>query len=143
MKKISRPALKKKPTYQTIKVMKANRAKHSKPELEVRKELWKEGIRGYRLHWKKAPGSPDIAFVNHKVAVIVNGCFWHGCQHCWTGFPKTNKDYWSWKIKGNRKRDERDIKNLKKEGWKVFVIWEHEIRNGKISFLVKKLKKSL
>ena len=61
----------------TSKVMSANKGKDTNPELLLRKELWKNNIKGYRLHWKKVPGSPDIAFPKKKLAIFINGCFWH------------------------------------------------------------------
>ena len=61
----------------TTKVMKANKSKDTKPEMILRKALREAGFPGYRLHWKKAPGHPDIAYPGRKVAIFVNGCFWH------------------------------------------------------------------
>jgi DNA mismatch endonuclease (patch repair protein) len=62
------------------RVMSANRAKNTKPELLLRKALWQAGARGYRLHYKRVPGRPDISFVSKKVAIFVNGCYWRRCQ---------------------------------------------------------------
>ena len=56
--------------------MSANRAKNSKPELQLRKALWHAGLKGYRLHYKRLPGRPDISFVSKKLAIFVHGCFW-------------------------------------------------------------------
>ncbi len=112
-------------------VMRANRSKNTGPELVMRRHLSALSVRGYRLHWKKAPGKPDIAFPGRKIAVIVNGCFWHGCAKCAARKPKTNKAFWSQKIKDNQARDEKNLKELKRLGWKVFVVWEHDLKKGK------------
>ncbi|MFA6158384.1 MAG: very short patch repair endonuclease [Candidatus Paceibacterota bacterium] len=112
-------------------VMKANKSTNTKPELLMRRHLSLISVRGYRLHWKKAPGKPDIAFPGRKIAVVVNGCFWHGCRKCGAKMPKTNKAFWSQKILGNRRRDERNLKTLRGLGWKVFVVWEHDLKKGK------------
>jgi len=106
------------------KIMKANRGKNTGPELAVRTALWKAGVRGYRLHWKKAPGHPDIAFPKQKLAVFVNGCFWHRCPKCKPSIPKTNSRFWKEKFKANQTRDKKKIKELNELGWNVRVIWE-------------------
>lgn len=111
-------------------VMSANRSKDTKPELIFRRSIWSMGIRGYRLHWKKAPGRPDIAFPSKRVAVFVNGCFWHRCPLCKLPMPKSNSSFWSEKFKKNIERDKSKISLLKKSGWKVLVVWECEIREN-------------
>lgn len=116
--------------------MQSNRGRDTEPELTVRKAIWSTGYRGYKTSWRKAPGRPDIAFVGKKVAVIVHGCFWHGCRKCMKRTPKTNKKYWSWKFETNRKRDARDLRRLKNEGWKTFVIWEHDVKKGNLKELL-------
>ena len=74
----------------TSRVMSANRAKDTKPELLLRQALWQAGHRGYRLHYKKVPGRPDITFVGKRVAIFVHGCFWHRCPKCAYTLPKNN-----------------------------------------------------
>ena len=113
----------------TSRVMRANKDRNTKPELKLRKALWAEGIRGYRLHWKKAPGKPDIAFPGKKIAIFVNGCYWHRCPHCDLPLPKRNVDFWKKKFAKNVKRDVDKIEMLKTNGWKVIVIWECMIKN--------------
>jgi DNA mismatch endonuclease (patch repair protein) len=112
----------------TSKVMSANKAKNTRPEIALRRRLWKEGIRGYRLNWKKAPGRPDIAFPSRKVAVFVNGCYWHRCPHCHPSFPRTHKDFWELKFSNNIRRDKQKIAQLEQMGWKVLTIWECELK---------------
>lgn len=112
----------------TSKVMSANVPKDTKPELVLRKSLRKIGISGYRLHWKKASGRPDIAYPGRKIAIFVNGCFWHRCPHCNLPLPKSNTDFWLKKFERNKERDAKKIHNLEEDGWKVIVLWECEIK---------------
>lgn len=86
----------------THHVMQANKSKNTKPELKVRKALRKAGLSGYRLHWKKAAGRPDICFPGRRVAIFVNGCFWHRCPHCSLPLPKSNVAFWSAKFERGR-----------------------------------------
>jgi DNA mismatch endonuclease Vsr len=125
------------------KVMRANKAKGTKPELLVKRELRRAGFKGMTSHLKSIPGRPDIAFKKEKVAIIVNGCFWHGCRRCVKRSPKSNKKYWSWKIESNRKRDKRDAARLRRLGWRVYKVWEHDIKKGDLDLLVVWLKESL
>lgn len=93
------------------------------PELALRKALWTAGLR-YRLR-RTLPGSPDIVFVSAKIAVFVDGCFWHGCPH-WTK-PGTNQQFWVKKIKTNQERDARNVRDLGEMGWHALRVWEHQI----------------
>lgn len=100
------------------------RNKGTDAELKLRKELWKKGRR-YRLHLK-LPGSPDLAFTSEKVAVFVDGCFWHGCPLHYSQ-PKTNETFWNNKLQRNLNRDREADASLLSEGWRVVRIWEHEL----------------
>lgn len=104
--------------------MKRNRGKDTRPELELRRLLREAGYRGYRLHWKGAPGHPDIAYPGRKVAIFVNGCFWHQCPHCRPAQPKSHSEYWQRKFELNRERDERKCRELEEAGWRVVTVWE-------------------
>ena len=110
-------------------VMSRIRGRDTRPELVLRKLLWKMGIRGYRVH-AKIPGRPDVVFSGKRLAVFVQGCFWHGCRRCAIPTPTTHRAYWSKKIAGNRRRDRRTANALRRTGWKTVVIWEHEIRKN-------------
>lgn len=115
----------------TSRVMSSIGAKNTKPELTLRKALWKMGLRGYRIHWKKAPGKPDIAFPGRKVAIFVNGCYWHRCPACKPELPKSNTTFWKLKFEQNVIRDQKKTKDLRNLGWKVLTFWECELkRNG-------------
>lgn len=131
-----------KPTSSTVsKVMSANKAKDTKPELALRKALSKNGIRGYRLHPKNVPGRPDICFTKKKLAIFVNGCYWHRCPYCKYPLPKHNTDFWQQKFSTNITRDKTKIAQLKKLGWRTITIWECQIRKA-LKTSVKKIEKA-
>ena len=99
----------------------------TKPELVIRRELHRRGFR-FRLDVrvsKSIRSKPDIVFNGAKVAVFVDGCFWHGCPDHGT-FPKNNREWWAQKLEANVKRDERTTAALEHEGWKIIRLWEHE-----------------
>ncbi len=114
----------------TSRIMRSNKSKNTKLELLFRRALWKNNIKGYRLHWKKAPGSPDIAFPKRKLAVFINGCFWHRCPHCNLDLPKTNTTFWKDKFDRNQERDRRNIQLLNEMQWHVVVLWECMIKSS-------------
>lgn len=116
----------------THHVMPANKSKNTKPELVVRSRLRSAGLPGYRLHWKKAPGRPDVCYPGRKVAIFVNGCFWHRCPHCQLPLPKTNVEFWRAKFARNRARDARDNALLVSEGWTVVVVWECRLKGERL-----------
>lgn len=127
----------------TTKIMKGNKRRDTKPELTARKILRELGYTGYRLDWKKAPGHPDIAFPGRKIAIFVNGCFWHHCPVCGWVYPKKNPEYWEAKLKRNVERDERNYEELRKLGWKVIVVWEHELKPKNLNATKKRLSREL
>ena len=94
----------------------------------VRKALREAGYPGYRLNWKKAPGKPDICYPGRKIAVFINGCFWHRCPKCNLPMPKHNAEYWQPKLERNVERDAKNITELKSEGWNVIIIWTCELK---------------
>ena len=110
-------------------IMRAVKARNTKPELAVRKVLWRI-VRGYRLHCDDLPGKPDIVFRRKGLAMFVHGCFWHG-HSCKRGsrVPKSNVTYWTHKIARNRLRDRANRKKLLHRGWKLIVVWECELKN--------------
>lgn len=112
---------------QRSRCMSRIRGKDTGPEMALRKALWAVGLR-YRLHYK-LPGKPDIVFPGKKVAVFVDGCFWHGCPEHGVQ-PKTRAEFWRAKISKNRERDRRVTSTLKSNGWVVVRIWEHEIEQN-------------
>ena len=108
------------------------RGKDTKPEIIVRRLLHKLGYR-FRLHRKDLPGRPDIVLPKWETVVFVNGCYWHGHENCELyRTPKTRSEFWEAKIAGNRKRDERNYRQLRDAGWQVVLVWECAVmkKNG-------------
>ena len=117
----------------TSRVMRANKGKDTKPELLMRVALREVGLPGYRLHWKKVPGRPDISYPGRRIAIFVNGCYWHRCPICNLPLPKSNTEFWKAKFDRNKARDAKKKRNLEELGWKVFIFWECEIKDDAIS----------
>lgn len=108
-------------------IMSKIKGKDTKIEIKVRKWLYKNGVR-YRKHSKKIIGRPDISIKKYKIAIFINGCFWHGHEDCklYT-VPKTRTEFWREKIEKNKARDKKNCDELQKEGWTVINLWECEI----------------
>ena len=114
-------------TKQRSDLMKKIRSRHTRPELVLRKKLWALGYR-YRLHAKAVPGKPDIVFKGKKVAVFIDGEFWHGKN--WEVKKTTikqNRDYWIPKIERNMQRDKLNTQTLQHNGWIVLRFWQNDI----------------
>jgi DNA mismatch endonuclease, patch repair protein len=107
-------------------IMSRIHSKDTSPEIRVRKYLYAHGFR-YRLHKKDLPGKPDLVLSKYKMAVFVNGCFWHG-HDCKIGSgsrrPQVNYEYWNRKIEGNMQRDRQHDIQLKEQGWDTLIVWE-------------------
>ena len=104
---------------------------NTKPEVLVRKYLWRNGFR-YRKNNPRLPGHPDIVLRKYRTCIFVNGCFWHGHEGCkYFHYPKSNVDYWTKKINRNRERDKEEQKKLAEMGWHVIVVWECELKPDK------------
>ena len=110
--------------------MKGNVRSNTKPELRLRRLLREAGYPGYRLHWKQAPGTPDIAYPGRKVAIFMNGCFWHRCPHCTPPNPKSHSDFWEAKFESNQERDERKVRQIQAAGWSVITVWECRLKKS-------------
>ena len=124
--------------------MAAIRGKDTKPEMIVRRGLWKRGFR-YRLNHKRLPGHPDLVLRKYRTCIFVNGCFWHGhgvtlnikdetlnienSECC--KIPKTNREFWVNKIRRNKQRDIEDQKRLAAMGWHCITVWECELKPKK------------
>ena len=110
--------------------MAAIRGKNTKPEIIVRKWLWREGFR-YRVNDKKLPGKPDIVLPKYRVAIFINGCFWHGHEGCrYYTVPKSNTEFWTSKVARNKERDLKNTTLLREQGWAVWTIWECQLKNN-------------
>ena len=112
-------------TSQRSHCMAQIRGRDTAIELILRSELWRSGLR-YRLR-SKLTGRPDIVFPSSRVAVFVDGCFWHGCPEHATK-PATNSEFWSDKLGRNRSRDREVTAKLESGGWRVIRFWEHEVK---------------
>lgn len=119
------------------------KGKNTKPEMLVRRFLHANGFR-YRLHVKNLPGNPDIVLPKYKTVIFINGCFWHGHEGCkYFVLPKTKTDWWLNKIEGTKLRDREAEIKLKEWGWKIFRIWECELRPNQISEILNLLNNNL
>ena len=108
--------------------MAALHSKDTGTELLVRRFLWAKGLR-YRVHAADVPGTPDIVVRRHKLAIFVNGCFWHGHEGCLRGtLPKSRVEYWRAKIRANKNRDAAIAEQLKLDGWHQVIVWECQLR---------------
>jgi DNA mismatch endonuclease (patch repair protein) len=107
------------------------KGKDTKPELLVRRLVYGMGYR-YRLHAGALPGKPDLVFGQRKCAIFVHGCFWHRHRGCALGrLPKSRLDFWKPKLEGNRQRDLRNQRKLRRAGWRFLVIWECQLDDEK------------
>ena len=137
---------------QRHKNMVAIGSKDTKPEMIVRKGLWKRGFR-YRLNHRRLPGHPDLVLKKYRTCIFVNGCFWHG-HHINLRFndlqftiensecckiPKTNREFWVAKIRRNQERDIEEQKRLAEMGWHCITIWECELKPSKREATLKSL----
>lgn len=105
---------------------------NTKPELLLRKSLFAKGFR-YRINVKKLPGRPDLVLPKYKTVIFVHGCFWHGHENCrYFVVPKSNTEFWTEKILGNKQRDFKSTVKLKELGWTVITVWECELKKDKI-----------
>lgn len=119
------PTRRPRPTSEAVsRFMAKVKRRDTAPEIALRRCLHRRGVR-YRLHRPDLPGRPDLAVVRLRLAVFVDGCFWHGCPlHCVA--PKSNAEFWRLKIESNRNRDRRNDALLAAMGWTALHVWEHE-----------------
>lgn len=119
----------------------------TKPEEKVRKALFCEGFR-YRKNVARLPGKPDIVLAKYRAVVFVHGCFWHQHENCPEAvLPQTRQEYWIPKLRKNAERDLRNAERLKQNGWRIFIVWECELRprlfQDTMNSLVKNLRESV
>ena len=129
---------------QRHKNMSAIHSKDTKPEMIVRRGLWRRGFR-YRLNHKRLPGHPDLVLRKYRTCIFVNGCFWHGHRVTMSPveslelivnsecckIPKTNREFWVNKIRRNKERDKEEQRRLAEMGWHCITVWECELKPSK------------
>lgn len=114
-------------------VMARIRSKNTRPELMVRRYLFRNGFR-FRIHDKRLPGTPDIVMPKYRTVIFVHGCFWHGHERCPAfHLPKTHVEFWREKIERNRVRDAAQIECLRNLSWRVITVWECELRTKELA----------
>jgi len=116
------------------------KGKNTKPEILLRRHLWASGMRGYRVN-AKILGKPDIWFPRKKLAIFVDGCFWHMCPLCYME-PKSNQRFWREKMRRNVLRDKEVTRRLQKQGITVLRIWEHSL-NTQLPNITKSILRNL
>lgn len=103
------------------------RGDETQPEIVVRKFLFSKGFR-FRKNVRTLPGKPDIVLPKYKAVIFIHGCFWHKHKNCKKAqLPETRKEFWEKKISGNVERDKKNIRQLKKAGWQVIVLWQCQL----------------
>lgn len=124
-------------------IMRSVKGFNTKPEIIVRQFLHSRGFR-YRLQNKMLPGKPDIKLTKFNCLIFVNGCFWHGHENCKIyAMPKTNMDFWQSKIERNIIRDLKVQRELNQLGWRIFVVWECELKKKFRDRTLKKLEERI
>ena len=134
--------------------MAAIKSKDTKPEMTVRKGLWRMGFR-YRLNHKRLPGHPDLVLRKYRTCIFVNGCFWHGhhvqlsaapvegleqiVNSACCKIPKTNREFWVTKIRRNKERDKEEQRRLAEMGWHCITVWECDLKPAKREETLKSL----
>ena len=130
--------------------MAAIHSKDTKPEMIVRRGLWRKGFR-YRLNHKRLPGHPDLVLKKYRTCIFINGCFWHGhlldliimeSSACCM-IPTTNHDFWVAKIRRNQQRDIEEQRELAEMGWHCITVWECELKPSKREDTLKSLAYTL
>lgn len=115
------------------------RQRDTAPELRLRKALWAAGVRGWRVHAKGIPGTPDLAWRSVRLAVFVDGAFWHGHPDYYWG---QSGAFWNEKIERNRQRDRRVDRELSEQGWRVLRFWDFEVEKS-VEECVARVKRAL
>ena len=105
----------------------------TKPELELRHALWRQGFR-YWINDKRLPGKPDIVLPKYRTDIFVHGCFWHGHRDCkYYAVPKTNTAFWMAKVARNQERDQEVWRKLEAKGWSVIIVWECQLKKANLN----------
>jgi DNA mismatch endonuclease (patch repair protein) len=114
------------------RTMQAVKGKGTKLEKRLWAMLAGMGLKGWKKNVDTITGKPDVVFTSQRVAVFIDGCFWHGCPYCRRKLPKTNREYWERKIERNVELAQLHNEQLQRDGWTVVRIWEHEMADTAI-----------
>ncbi len=126
------------------KTMRAVKGKRTKLEKRLFSMLAGMRLKGWKQNMANITGKPDVVFVDQKVVIFVDGCFWHGCPVCQRKLPQTNCEYWESKISRNVELAKSYNKQLRSDGWTIVRIWEHEITNKEVRQKIRtKIRQSL
>lgn len=115
------------PVERSARMAKVRSKANRSTEVRVAATLAAHGFRGWKRHVAGVAGRPDFYFVDARVVVFVDGCFWHGCRECGRRVPRSRRTFWREKIAGNRRRDRCVTRQLRGEGYRVVRIWEHSL----------------
>jgi len=127
----------------TSRAMAAVRSKHAATtERRFRALLISSGLKGWTMHAEQVLGRPDFLFLARKLVIFVDGCFWHGCKKC-GHVPLRNSKFWRTKIEQNHRRDRRIRRSLRRQGFRVVRVWEHELRHPQRRLFLVRLRKIL
>ena len=117
-------------------MMSGIRARNTRPEMRLRRELHALGFR-FRLHAKDLPGKPDLVLKKHNAAIFVHGCFWHRHRDCpLASTPSSNREFWADKFARNSERDRQAMEALRSMGWRIATVWECGLRRKDISIVI-------
>lgn len=119
------------PEQRSAQMAKVRGRKNRSTEMHVAAHLIGRGFSGWKRHVRDLPGCPDFCFTRDRLAIFVDGCFWHGCPKCQRNTPYSRRAFWRQKIESNRKRDARNGRLLRAGGYTVLRIWEHDLPSTK------------
>jgi DNA mismatch endonuclease (patch repair protein) len=113
----------------SVRMAQVRATRNRSTEMRVAAQLIRRGLRGWKRHASDVAGRPDFCFMRLRVAVFVDGCFWHGCPKCRRNTPRSRRGFWRRKIDSNRRRDRKVGRLLRAQGYTVLRIWEHALDN--------------
>lgn len=117
------------PSERSARMAKVRGKRNRSTEMRVAAKLAQAGIRGWKRHPEGLHGQPDFAFPEIRLVLFVDGCFWHMCPHCQRNLPRTRRGFWREKLDGNRRRDQRTNRILRRTGFHVMRVWECRLKN--------------
>lgn len=119
------------PIERSIRMAKVKSALNRSTELHVAASLVRRGIRGWKRQPTSIAGKPDFVFTEQRLALFIDGCFWHGCRRCNRNLPRARREFWRAKIDANRTRDRKVRNLLRSQGYSVMRVWEHSLKDDR------------